>query len=214
MGLLSKMFYKKEADDKSVCTSSSRTSSSRTSEGSIRSSKSKRKSSRKSKKDRILELTSDDDAHRHTPNEQIIANYLEVLNGHGSVEEMLAFFASPDVGVYPDGGDPATAAMFANILRDCYLSFEDMCFDGHSVKEVKPGVVLLEDNVVAGTHTGAPYQPLPSLAAVPASGKRVTLDPERVFFQIKDGKITKMDVISQGVHTGVEGLYVLAGGSF
>ena len=204
---------KDDASMVSVPSVISTTESSRSSHGSGKHKKRTSKSRSKSKthEGSSLDLTVPA-ADEISPNEKIIADYLATLNRHGSVEEMLTFFASPDVEVAPEDAPAVPASVFAQILVDCYLSFQDMSFDGHSIKEIRPGVVYLEDNVVTGTHTGVPYQPLPSLPPVPASGKYVVLDPERVYFTMENGKITRMEVIALGCNSGVTGLYTLAGG--
>eukprot|EP00522_Entomoneis_paludosa_P011886 CAMPEP_0172440168 /NCGR_PEP_ID=MMETSP1065-20121228/900_1 /TAXON_ID=265537 /ORGANISM="Amphiprora paludosa, Strain CCMP125" /LENGTH=219 /DNA_ID=CAMNT_0013188951 /DNA_START=117 /DNA_END=776 /DNA_ORIENTATION=- len=217
MGFL-KIFSKKslvDVDDKvSVSSRTSLVSDSASSKKSSKSATSSSRSSKTHQNKKLAQRKSDlsNAVPELTPNEQVISDYLSLLNQHGAVEDMLQFFASPDVKVTPEDSPSASAQQFAEILRDCYLSFQDMTFDGHDIKEVKPGVVLLEDNVVRGTHTGQPYQPLPSLEPVPASGKQVILDPERVFFTMEEGKIVDMQVLALGCHTGVVGLYVLAGG--
>ena len=105
-------------------------------------SRSKRHSSKPEGSSRCLTVASEElSVPETTANERVIEDYLKALNRHCSVEEMLSFFASPDVMVEPEDAPAVPASVFANILRDCYLSFTDMSFDGHSIKEIRPGTV-------------------------------------------------------------------------
>ena len=47
---------------------------------------------------------------------------------------------------------------------------------------------------------------------VPTTNKHVVLDPERLWFTLKDGKIDKIEVIALGNLTGPAGLYLSIGG--
>eukprot|EP00522_Entomoneis_paludosa_P003921 CAMPEP_0172470656 /NCGR_PEP_ID=MMETSP1065-20121228/66899_1 /TAXON_ID=265537 /ORGANISM="Amphiprora paludosa, Strain CCMP125" /LENGTH=206 /DNA_ID=CAMNT_0013228657 /DNA_START=31 /DNA_END=651 /DNA_ORIENTATION=+ len=147
-------------------------------------------------------------------NEQIIRDYVATINRHEStMEERLSFFASEKVLIKPDGEPPITALEFMKVLKSFQDSFPDGKIQGSSIQEIEPNVVLIDNNVVSGTHTGAPFQPLPSWEPLPPSGKHIEMDPERAFVTLEQEKIVKLEVISLGNYSGAAGVYVLAGGT-
>ena len=49
---------------------------------------------------------------------------------------------------------------------------------------------------ITGTHTGELQLPMPGLAAIPASGTKVSLPSEPSTFTVKNGKLAKLEVAS------------------
>ncbi|CAB9517116.1 expressed unknown protein [Seminavis robusta] len=142
-------------------------------------------------------------------NEQLVRYYMHAKNRHATTEELLPLFHETATVKFDDQGC-LTAVQLVTEIHKLYQAFEDLSFSFESVKEVRPGEVLVEQLVVSGTHTGnLIFMDLP---AIPASGKHVVLDPERVWVNVEDGKIAKMDVMALGNLTGPPGLYVSVGG--
>ena len=84
-------------------------------------------------------------------------------------------------------------------------------FRHSSVKEVEPGVVVVDNVFASGTHNGAPFGfgPFPP---VPTANIHVEQDEERMFLTIKDGKIKKNEIIAIGNSTGLDGFHTKIGG--
>lgn len=146
-----------------------------------------------------------------TSNEQIIEDYITALNNHESVEEMLQFYRSNKVRVKYDDVCAMTSQSALKQLRCVQASFKDLNFSYESIKEVRPGEVIVENLCVSGTHNGEPYQ-FDDLPPIEASGKCVALDEECLYFKMRDGKITRKDICAMGAFTGPAGLYQLVGG--
>lgn len=156
-----------------------------------------------------------------TPNEQVWINYVAMKNRHAPPEEILAeCFASHDTKIKFEDAPSLTAAQFVQEIAKCYRSFEDVHWEHESCKgnpnPNKKNEVIVENFVVTGTHTGAPFgfAHFPPISADPENPKHVVLCPDRVFVTInKDGKIADMMVYSMGNLTGPPGFYLGIGGS-
>ncbi|CAB9502849.1 expressed unknown protein [Seminavis robusta] len=207
MGFMKKIFTGKKSD-KASSKSNGKGGNTKTKEG--------RKSERSST-DNMTVVTSSSSAsfkqrkeRKPKTNEDIITEYMATINRHGSVEELVDYFTSPDAPqVFEDGVVMPAAALMAEI-RKVYLGFEDLRFNYDSIKEVKPGQVLLEDLCVTGTHTKD--FAFANFPAIPPTGRHVVLDQERLWFTMKDGKIEKQEITALGNLTGPPGMYVSVGG--
>ena len=153
----------------------------------------------------------DDEAASRTPNEQAIDAYLAAVNRREPMEELLKHFTSKDVPVLMEDNPPVNALFLLTEICKCYTSFPDLAFGSESIKEVRPGEVLMEEMRVTGTHTGPAFG-FAVFPPVPTTNKHVVLDPERLWFTLKDGKIDKIEVIALGNLTGPAGLYLSIGG--
>lgn len=152
-----------------------------------------------------------EDANFRTPNEDAIFAYLEDVNRRAPVEELLKHFSSGDVPVLMEDSPPVNALFLLTEIRKVYLSFPDVEFKRESIKEVRPGEILVEEMEVTGTHTGEAYQ-FAHFPPVPTTHKHVVLDRERLWFTLKDGKIEKLEVVALGNLTGPPGMYISVGG--
>ncbi|CAB9496824.1 expressed unknown protein [Seminavis robusta] len=146
-----------------------------------------------------------------TPSEMVVAGYVEALDRHASVEELLEFFASKDVKVKLEDGQSINALILAEEDQKLYKSFPNMKFGYQSIKEDRAGLVVVEELQVSGTYTGEPYG-FDHFPPVSASNEHAINDPERMWFAVKDGKIQVMEIISLGDNTGPPGLYLQIGG--
>ncbi|CAB9498183.1 expressed unknown protein [Seminavis robusta] len=145
-------------------------------------------------------------------NEQNIQDFIAKVNEHASVEELLQFYANDEVPICRNEMAPFTAmAKNSDIVILC-KSFTNFKFSYDSVKEIKPGVVLVDELVVSGTHNGKPYT-FGGFPPIQSTDKHVVLDPERVIFTMKNGKIIKEVVkTTSGNLTGAAQFYVAIGG--
>lgn len=145
-----------------------------------------------------------------TPNEQTAEDWVDCVNKHGSVDEMLQCFASPDAPMNFEDGQTMPAFVMSTEIRKCYLGFDDLSFSYASIKEVRPGEVLVEELLVTGTHTGD--MQFANFPPIPPTGKHVVLDPERLWMTMKDGKTVSMEIVALGNLTGPPGMYMSVGG--
>ena len=150
-------------------------------------------------------------------------------------QRILACYASPDTPMIAEDGEQYKASDLAffctNIcksLPDFHMTYGKVTYRAKTPKQHKNtyrskeedeseeivAEVELDNLVVSGTHTGAPYTMAPGvLPEIPPSGKFIQNDEERmVFYFNKKGQIVKSLLISLGVHTGPIGVYTLAGG--
>ena len=160
----------------------------------------------------VTERTQQEDTPRLTADERLVEEFMEVLNSNPTVEEQLRFHESPNIRIKFDDEPSMTILEMSNIITNTvYKSFPDFQFSYESLRQFSPGVVVLENCQPNGTHTGTPFQ-LPNLPPIPAAGKFVKLDPERLFFTIRSGKIAEIEVVALGRTTGPLGLYEGLGG--
>lgn len=147
-----------------------------------------------------------------TPNEQALHDWVKAMNRQASVEEMLSFFSNEDVNFHFEDDIVLPAKVMVPGMHELYASFPNLNFHNSQIKEIRPGVVVIEEQVVQGTHTGAPYK-FANYRPVPRSNKHVVLDAERVFCEMdENGKIAKYEMIALGSMVGVHGLYLGVGG--
>uniref|UniRef100_A0A7S3KXR5 SnoaL-like domain-containing protein n=1 Tax=Amphora coffeiformis TaxID=265554 RepID=A0A7S3KXR5_9STRA len=100
---------------------------------------------------------------------------------------------------------------FLNEFVRVFKAFPDLNFLWKDIKQVQPGVVEIGFFQVTGTHTGEPwgFEPFP---AVPAEGRKVKTDPERIVFQTEGGKFRKITYIASSDQSGLPGIYRQIGG--
>ncbi|CAB9496823.1 expressed unknown protein [Seminavis robusta] len=146
-----------------------------------------------------------------TANETVVAGLIDVINGHGTAEEMASFFKSGDIRVKFEDAPSITAAMFTGVVKMLHGSFPDFRLQYESIKEDRSGVVLVEELRASGTHTGEPFG-FAHFPPIPASHKHVINDPERMWFKVRDGKIVDIECLSLGDLTGPPGFYLQLGG--
>ena len=150
-----------------------------------------------------------------TPNEKIVAAYIDMLNlkrNTITANDILAFYASESVPFKFEDVPNLPSRVYADEMMRVYQSFPDFHLDHGAIKESKPGCVVVEDMIGSGNHTGAPYS-FAHFPPVETTHKHCVNDPERFCFTIKDGKITHVEVISLGDLTGCPGFYLQIGGS-
>ncbi|CAB9531896.1 expressed unknown protein [Seminavis robusta] len=145
-----------------------------------------------------------------TENERMIEQYFAVLNSHPSADIILERFTSGEAPVLLEDSDPMNATVIAAEMQKMYAGFNDLRFNYASIKEVKPGVVLVDDVNATGTHTG-PFQ-FANFPPVAATHKHVALDDERLWYHIQDGKIAKLELCAMSSLSGPPGLYISVGG--
>lgn len=98
--------------------------------------------------------------------------------------------------------------------QQCYIALPDMKFMHRTVEESQttPGVLVLQDFVATGRHTGAPFAVgPPGLPPIEATGKLVVLDPcdQHYYFDPVTNKICREEEIAMGETTGIFGFYTL-----
>ncbi|CAB9502557.1 expressed unknown protein [Seminavis robusta] len=146
-----------------------------------------------------------------TANEKVVADFLAVINGQGSVEEMKSFFKSGDVRVKLEDVPSITSDIWIAAAAQCIKSFPNFRFQYESIKENRSGLVLVEELQASGTHTGEPYT-FAHFPPIPTSNKHIVNDPERLWLRVKDGKIVDIECVSLGDYTGPPGFYMQLGG--
>ena len=124
---------------------------------------------------------------------------------------MTDFFANPNVLFVFEDDIVIPVNHMMPAFQTVFQSFPNLNFSNTGITEIKPGVVMIEEQVCQGTHTGAPFS-FAKFPAVPRSDKHVKLDPERVYATIQDGKIVKYEMVSLGSLCGYHGLYLGVGG--
>ncbi|CAB9507358.1 expressed unknown protein [Seminavis robusta] len=173
---------------------------------------SKRSSSKSNNKVDNNKIKEHDQKEGRTANEKVIDALLAGWNGTPTIEENLSHFASPDVVIKFEDMPSITARIMAVEMDKCYKSFPNLHFHYESVKEVRPGHVLVEDLQVSGTHTGEPFA-FAHFPAIPTSNKHLVNDHERLWFTVnKEGKIVLQEAIALGSVTGIAGFYMQLGG--
>lgn len=215
MGLLSRLFQPKHPiqDDVKTVTSSKTGNTEASFESKSSNSKSKSSTRNKSKGDKVppkvveqLEVT--------PPQVLACQSMLEKINHWKGPEDFLTLFMSEDAKVTCEDGVSFTARQFAMLIVGIKASVPDLRLTYSSIETTGPGKASIEGIVVSGTHTGAPFSPMPGIPAVPAQGKHFVLDEERDLVELdKDtNKISSIYIISLGTQTGPVGLYECVGG--
>ena len=109
-------------------------------------------------------------------------------------------------------------AQYLAVTKDILASFPDFVYtrEGPLAYANSPRIVEWTA-VVKGTHTGAPYSPLPGVPPVSAKGAKCQNDPEKIIVNFASG-LTKIESIEvQAIpggkgFSGPVGFYLQAGG--
>jgi hypothetical protein len=117
--------------------------------------------------------------------------------------------SSPDATFYfPDADMTLDLRTFWDSMMLIFQGFPDLTFSYSDIKEVEPGVVVME-NYGAGGHHNGPYS-FGSEPVLPPSGAYVEDEPIELTLYIKHGKVTRMVADSKGGIVGPPGFYVKA----
>ena len=139
--------------------------------------------------------------------------WINLLNNHGTEEEVMSMFANPDVKFVFEDGFVLPASAVVPTMAYVFTCFPDFNLANQGYKEVEPGKVLIEDQILSATHTGEAFK-FANFPAVPTTNKHVELDPECSYVSVnEDNKITKIEMISMGNLVGLHGMYLAIGGS-
>lgn len=129
-----------------------------------------------------------------------------------STEHKLSF-----VGPYAPPVPELDLEKFKGAMGNLLASFPDLTFNLHKVAPTKQADgSWAADIVVMGTHTGAPFSPMPGkLPPVDTTGKQVLIGPETfALFTDEAGKVvaTKITPLHEGAPAGPPGFYTEIGG--
>jgi len=143
---------------------------------------------------------------------QVVESFMAIAAKHDD-KALLATFKSPSARIHLEDGFSMDAQTFCDTLRIMWDAFPDHKFC-YETLEVVGETVELDNLVSSATHTGAPYTIGPKFPAIPAAGKYVINDQERLVFTFtEDGeRLEDMSVISFGNVTGPAGFYEQIGG--
>ena len=124
----------------------------------------------------------------------------------------MALYFTEDALFIPEDVPPIPIAQLVQFNKHLKNCFPDLNFAHKTISAgEKPHTVVVEDAQFSGTHTGAPYTPMPGkIEPVPVSNKFVIVDEERWFFEMAQdgsGKIKSFSVIALGPVTGPMGVY-------
>lgn len=122
-------------------------------------------------------------------------------------------FVGPNAPPVP----PLDITKFPQVAGAMVASFPDFTFNsGKAVPTKQADGSWAADIIVTGTHTGAPFAPMPGLTPMPAKGVKCDIGPEKFsLFPNAEGKLTKLTIepLHAGKPAGPPGFYVLVGGT-
>ena len=112
-----------------------------------------------------------------------------------------AVFHFPDMDVH------LPMRPFWDSMMTLFDAVPDLSFSFTSVEEVRPGVVVIQDYIGAGHHTGNPLE-FPPNPPVPPTGVHIADEPIQVTITVKHNKITDLvaDTLGDGI-AGPPGFY-------
>lgn len=168
------------------------------------------KSSSKKKKKKRRDKTQP----QQTTNEMIVKTLYDKLSDSTSTrDEILSYFATPHTAevIRFEDMPSITPLQYVAVMESVWASFPDFKLGYQTLREDRPGLILLEPVEPSGTHTGKPFA-FANFPPVPPCGKKVTCATERVWITMENGKITLFEIFAQGATTGPAGLYTLIGG--
>lgn len=128
---------------------------------------------------------------------------------------------APDfVAVFNGGAVKLDKAAYLAVTADILKSFPDFVYTRSGPLQYADSPTMASwTAIVKGTHTGAPYSPLPGVPATAAKGVAVENDPEKVTVTFASGsKLTKISKIEVEAKEGGKGFsgpvgfYLQAGG--
>jgi hypothetical protein len=157
-----------------------------------------------------------------TTEERLVEEYLEAMNAHASVDELLSFYANDSVTIVQldnkAGAKTSTARDHHMELAKLFPSFKNLHVTYESMTELPSCEdqqdhvrVLVEDVCVTGTHNGQPYKFRVS-PVIPRTNKHVVLDCENMVVTFHQGKIARQEIVALGSLTGSSGMYRAIGG--
>ena len=136
----------------------------------------------------------------------------ELMGTHFDDSMTLAFvgdFAPPPLK------EPLPKAKAGEVIQGLVKSFPDFTFNSGKapVYKAEDGSYYA-DIVVSGTHTGEAYAPMPGLAPVEKTDKKVDIGPEKFsLFLSEEGKVVKITIEpKEGKPAGPPGFYTEIGG--
>lgn len=219
MGFLSTIFQPKQLIQNNVKTviTSKTSDTEKSCEPKSKSSTSKSKSSKRKAKSRNKDKVSAQVMEKPevTPPQVLVCQtMMEKVNNWKGPEDFLILFTSEDARITCEDGVSFNARQFSMITHSIMESAPDLRLNYSSIETTGPGKASIEGIVVSGTHTGAPFSPMPGVPPVEAKGKHFVLDEERdlVELDMDTNKISSIHIISLGTQTGPVGLYELIGG--
>lgn len=136
----------------------------------------------------------------------VVTGYMNAINDHAGVDELLSFYTSNKVKIKFEDGLKVSAQTSCEFYQTLYACFPDVRWDYKAVKEFSKNCVLVEDARAFGTHTGEPFR-LKGHPEIMAAGKRFENDPALFYFTIADNKIDEVVVVALGLKTGPLGIY-------
>ena len=169
---------------------------------------------KKIKKERRAEVEVEED--EMTVNIRAVEAYMHSMNAYrpddpeGYMQRMADFYASKDADIILEDGEAYKTDALNKGFVGLYESFPDFKMQWSDVMAVdkKPNRIGVEGIFASGTHTGKPYSLLPGvLPEIPPTGKYVVNDEQRFEFEVRNGKIIKVEVFALGTYTGFSGFY-------
>ena len=143
-----------------------------------------------------------------SPNVKQVEAFLEFACNYTNMDDLLSFYTPNGALFIPEDVPPLPMENFARLMHHLNESFPDFKLVWESVKEEGNNLVVVEKAWGSGTHTGTAYCPMPGkLSPIPTSGLHVSVDEERFFFELEDGKIKSFSVVALGMVTGPIGMY-------
>eukprot|EP00977_Amphora_coffeiformis_P019168 scaffold6961_cov227-Amphora_coffeaeformis.AAC.4 len=143
------------------------------------------------------------------PSEAILVTlqWVKAKNSHNVMN--LYAISCPDATFYfPDADMTLDLRAFWDSMMLIFEGFPDLTFSYSDIKEVKPGVVVME-NYVGGGHHNGPYS-FGHEAVLPPSGAYVEDEPIKLTLYTQHGKVKRMVADSKGGIVGPPGFYAKA----
>ena len=132
------------------------------------------------------------------------------------IKKVAAFYESENCPVIMEDGEAYKPDACNQLLHLTFQSFPDFKLSWGEVVSIdnNPNRIAVEAIFTQGTFNGKPYSILPGVfPEVQPNGEFICNDEQRFELEIKDGKITRVEVYALGISTGFAGFYTKAGGS-
>lgn len=151
-------------------------------------------------------------AAERSPNEKTVALFFQLINRH-RIQEIATQCFAPN-GTIAFQNMSTAIGEFCTEMESIVMSFPNFDISFTTIAEKSFGIVVVEDGVATGTHTGAAYGfgPFPPVAK---SHRTVRNDPERYEFHLDENqRITHCRVCcrDEGALSGPAGFYEQVGG--
>lgn len=143
---------------------------------------------------------------RNTVNTEIVNRYRECLKNH-DIDGCVALTVS-GCNLRYTGTDARVTNLkqFGEMMRTFVEACPDLSFVADDTVEIAPGIVVIENVVSRGTHTGIPFS-FATYPPLPPNNVECVNDPENWIFFVCKGKIAKMHYHCFGRHHGPMGFY-------